>query len=390
MKKRVLSIILCMVMLFSATALPATAVSHNKNTGVISAVVNGYPMKNLADIIKGIYQINKFINYLTGVPILTEETLVLTVDETVQSIVDNIVAKKGVDFGQLYSLVPSFSRSAELITSALKVNIPVLNDELNKVALLLNEAGNPALASVVGLLRVWLSVVDGMQIQLNPVAGQPGVYSFDALVTYRDGRTELCKSNILYDSNKNEICGADGAPALLGFSVDLNQVYSYTGINVWQRNFGFCMEYDLFCFLTPYLMNYVTQRIKFVYDNREWMCQLWKGTYFITNGGEVGFYTRPIGSIGTFYRCVGDEDMMDMTLQVYHRKDLLLSRGPVKHWWVTGFSVDDVCYVPSTLTLVTTITMKDKEMLNAFTKALKKKRLVLDYKVDGLDVTIKW
>lgn len=390
MKKRVLSIILCVVMLFSTTALPATAVSNNKNTGIISAISNGYPMKNLADIISGIYQINKFINYLTGVPILTEEQVVLTVDNTVQGIVDDIVEKKGVDFGQLFSLIPSFSRCAEVITSTFKVNIPELNGELVKVSNQLSTAGSPALATVVGLLRVWLGIVDEIQIQLNPVPGQSGVYSFDALITYRDGRTELCKSGILYNSNTNEICGADGAPAILGFSVDLNQVYSYTGVNVWQRYFGFCVEYDLFCFLTPYLMNYVTQRIKFIYDNREWMCQIWKGTYFITNGGEVGFYTRPIGSVGSFYRCIGDEDMMDMTLQVYHKNDLLLSRGPVKHWWITGFAVDDVCYVPATLTLVSTITMKDKEMLDAFTKALNKKRLVIDYKVDGLDVTIKW
>lgn len=390
MKKKVVSILLCIIMMFTTVALPASAATDNKHVGIISAISNGYPMKNLADIISGVYQVNKFVNYLTGVPFLTEETLVLTFDNTVQGIIDDIIKKTGVDFGQVFSKLPSFSRSAEVITSALKVNIPELDKELNDLSNKLFDSGNAVLSAAVALFRVWLGIVDEMQIQLNPVSGQPGVYTFDALATYRDGRTELFKSNICYNSNTNEICGLDGGPAVLGFSVNLDQVYSYTGVNVWQRYFGFCKEYDLFCFLTPYLMNYVTQRIKFIYDNREWMCQIWKGTYFITNGGEVGFYTRPIGSIGSFYRCIGDEDMMDMTLQIYHKDDLLLNRGPVKHWWITGFSVDSVCYVPATLTLVTTITMKDKEMLKAFTKALKKKWLVLDYKVDDLDVTIKW
>lgn len=391
MKKRLLSVLLCIAMLLPTAALPASAFSFEKAQTAITAVKKGgYPMSSVAAILSGIYQINKAVNSIIGIPLLTEEQMVITVDNTIQGIVNDIKEEKGVDFGEVIAMLPQLNRSAEIITSGLFVDIPVLQDMLKSVAQKLRAEDKTTLAALVGMFKVWLGIVDECQLQLDPVENQPGVYRFDALVTYRDGRQELCTTNILFNSNTNEITGVDDKPAILGFSMDLDQMYTYTGVNVWQRKFGFCMEYDLFCFLTPYIMNYVTQRIKFVYDNREWMCQIWKGTYFITNGGEVGFYTRPLGSIGTFYKCIDDEDMMEMSLDIYHKDELLFSREPVKHWWVTGFEVDNVCYAPITLTLVSTITMKDAEMLEAFTKALDKKALFLDYEVNGLKVTITW
>lgn len=389
MKKRIIALIMCTVMLFSTAAVPASAVSLVKKDGIIDSIENGYTMKNLGDILKGIYQIRIFLNNLTGVPIFSEEKFVVTVDDSIQGIINYIIDKTGVDFGDIFFNIPALDRGAEIITSSLRINIPVLQKQLKKTADLFRDT-KPTVATLLDLMRIWFGLVDVCQIKLTPVKGRPGVYRFDADITYRDGRKETATTNIVYNENTKTIEGMDGGPALLGFSVDLDQMVSYTGIDVWQRHFGFCVEYDLFCFLTPYIMNYVTQRIKFIYDNREWMCQIWKGTYFITNGGEVGFYTRPIGSLGTFYKCAGDDDMLTMSLDVYHKDKLLLHRGPLEHWWVTGFAVDDTCYVPATLTLVTTITMKDKEMFDAFTNALKKKWYALDYETNGLDVTITW
>lgn len=378
-------------MALSVLAVPASAgMIVGNNRGLIGTYINGYPMNDVSDILKGIYQVNKFVNFLLGVPIFTEETLVLTVDDTIQGVIDGIIEDKGVDFGKVAASLPDFSRSAEFITSNLNINIPVLSEMMNKIAMEQRKQGLDVLATITGLMRVWLHIVDNIQVVLTPVDGQNGVYRFDAIVNYRDGSSETMQSGILYNKNTQEICGMDGNPAVLGFNMDMEQNFTYTGINVWQRKFGFCFEYDLFCYLTPYIMNYTTQRIKFIYDNREWMCQMWKGTYFITNGGEVGFYTRPIGSLGTFYKCVDDEDMMYMSLEVYHKDECLIKRAPTLHWWITGFEVDDTGYLPHALTLVSTITMKDKEMFDAFTKALDKKKLVLDYETDGLDVTITW
>ena len=43
------------------------------------------------------------------------------------------------------------------------------------------------------------------------------------------------------------------------------------------------------------------------------MIQIWKGNYLISNGGEVGLYNRKPGSIGSYYNCANDEQMMEMT-----------------------------------------------------------------------------
>jgi len=390
MKSRVIAIILCIIMLFSTSAVPVSMASAAKNGGLIYTIENGYVMPNLGDVLKGITQIRIFLNNLLGVQLFSEDKLVITVDDTIQGIIDGIIEQTGVDFSDIYYNIPALDRGPEIITSTFQVDIPALQDLLAKLAAELKKEDKNTAATLVTLTRIRLGLVDQIQLRLVPVDGMPGVSRFVADITYRDGRTETVESNIVIDDNTKQLCNIDGGPALLGFSVDMDQMVSYTGVDVWQRNFGFCVEYDIFCYLTPYLMNYRTQRIKFIYDSREWMCQIWKGTYFIANGGEVGFYTRPMGSKGTFYKCAEDADMLMMTLDVYHKDEQLLHRGPLEHWWITGFEVDDTCYLPETLTLVSTITMKDKEMFNAFTKALDEKKGVIDYTTDGLDVTITW
>lgn len=390
MKKKIISVILCVVMIFSVAVAPASAVKNDTARTVISALDMGYPMSNVANVLKMIYQINKMINNFLGIPLLTEKTFAITVDDTIQSVIDNIIDKKGVDFSEVYNILPDFSRSADVISSTLHFDIPLLQSITKELANVLFANDKATLGTLTELFRIWLGVVADCKLQLTPVEGQDGLLRFEAVVTYKDGRVETVPSNICINQKTNEMTGIDGGPAVLGFSMDFDQMYTYTGVNVWQRNFGFCVEYDIFCFLTPYIMHYVTQRIKFVYNDKEWMCQVWKGTYFIANGGEVGFYNRPIGSKGTFYKCASDDELLKMSLEVYHGKDLIFKREPIEHWWVTGFEVDDTCYLPETLTLISTITMKDEEMLEAFTKALDKKRLFIDYETDGLDVTIVW
>ena len=390
MKKKVIALIMCVVMLFSTSAVQVNAISLVKKGGIIDTVQNGYPMTNLGDVLQGIYQVRLFINNLTGVKIFSDEKFIVAVDDTIQGIVNNLTHNTGVDISEIYNNIPALDRGAEIITSSLRINIPEFQNQLTKIADEFRAKGMTDMVVATNLIKVWFGLVDVFQFKLTPVDGCVDIYRFDIDVTYYDGRTETLTTNIIYDKNTNQITGINGTPAIFGFSFDLDQAMSYTGIDVWQRYFGFCVEYDIFCYLTPYLMNYRTQRIKFNYDNREWMCQIWKGTYFIANGGEVGFYTRPMGSLGTFYRCAGDDDMLMMTLDVYHKNTKILSRGPLEHWWITGFALNSVCYIPETLTLVSTITMKDKDMLNAFTKALKKKWYAISYKTDGLDVTIKW
>ena len=117
---------------------------------------------------------------------------------------------------------------------------------------------------------------------------------------------------------------------------------------------------------------------------------MWKGRYALANGGELGVYTREAERDGSFYDCAADEDMLVMSIAVYHGDDLIFEREPTLHWWVTGFALSDTAYLPESLTLISTITMRDAEMLSVVVQALDKKRGIIDYVVDGLDVTITW
>lgn len=390
MKKRISAVVLCVVMLFTAMVLPSGAAGLADTVKKLNVYESGYTMPDLGNILRGVHAISMVINRLTGIPVFTDERLSVTVDETIQGVLDRIAEAKGVNFTNVYNFLPPVNRGAELIDNALLLDVPETRRQMKKFADELEAKGQLPAATGLRLTSVWLGLVDELGFVLQEVDGRPGVYRFAAVLTFRDGSKETYSAPIYYDSVSNMLIGDDGKPALLGFYMDLDQMYTYTAVDCWQRNFGFCFEYDLFCYLTPYIMDYTTQRIKFEYDGLEWMCQIWKGRYFIANGGEMGFYNRPKGSIGTYYNCISDDYLMDMSLSIYHGDELIFARPTTKHWWVTGFAVGETAYLPRSLTLVGTVTLLDEDMLAAFVKALKKKSLVLDYEVDGLTVTITW
>ena len=161
-------------------------------------------------------------------------------------------------------------------------------------------------------------------------------------------------------------------------------------VDVWMRDFGFTMFYDIFCYTTP-LFFYNTRRIKFDYADKEWMIQIWKGNYLVSNGAEVGIYSREPGSFGTYYDCATDEQMMEMSMALYHGDNLIFERSKMLHWWLTGFKVSDRLYPASSMTLKFSIDMKDEEMLNAFCEAIENHyRKDMTYTVDGLTVNVVW
>ncbi len=392
MKKRVVALILAIVTLFTAFAVPAGAVGNNSKKAVdlTNIWTDGYPMFDIGALVETFIQFNKDMNAITGMKIFEEDAMVIIVDETLTTIVESIIATVGVDFSKIYNNLPAVNTSAELVTSALNLNIPEAQAFLKDIANKLRNDGNTVAALAIDATAIWLGIVDEVKLMATPVNGKPYLNELGIIVTYRDGRTETFYSGIFYDSKTNEFVGKDGEPALLGYSMDLNQNMVYTGLNTWQREMGFNIFYDIFCYLTPFFFHYTTLRFPFNYGGKDWQIQMWKGRYAIANGGEVGIYTRDESKSGSFYDCGSDEDMLVMSLDVYHGDELLFHRDPTLHWWITGFHVNDTAYLPESLTLVTTITMRDNDMLKAFTDALKKKDLFLDYEVNGLNVTITW
>lgn len=393
MKKRIVAILLSLVTLFSIAVTPvgaATARENSKKVDIVDVWQNGYAMPDIGDIFEVLFEVNKIMYEATGLPIFSNEVIVVTVDSTLQGVVDAMLEETGVDFSKIYKNLPQSNQLAEIVTSTLQLDIPATQEMLTDLSRDYFAQGNIVMGAVIRIVELWMGIVDSVELTTKPYPEEPGCEEIGFIVTYRDGRTESVYSGILYNTISNEFVGKNGEPALLGYSLDLNQNYVYTGINVWQRSMGFNIFYDIFCYLTPFFFHYTTQRIKFVYEGQDWMFQIWKGRYAIANGGELGIYTRDESKNGSFYDCASDEDMLVMSIAVYHGDELIFKREPMLHWWVTGFAISDTAYLPWTLTVVATIEMKDEEMLSVVKEALDKKKGIIDYEVDGLEVTLTW
>ena len=212
----------------------------------------------------------------------------------------------------------------------------------------------------------------------------------EVTVTFYDGQKEVMYPGLYINTVTGEASGKTNSGMIdLGFNCQIPELVVYATVGAWQRYLGFMLLYDILANSSP-LFNYYTRRLKFDYNNKEWMIQIWKGNYaLLTNGAEVGVYNREPGSKGTYYNCASDDELMNMTLQLYHGEDQLFSIGPMKHWWMNGFKLTKTIYQPKDLTMKFSIDMPDEEMLSAFAGAIDKEGTGdVTYVIDGLTIYV--
>ena len=180
---------------------------------------------------------------------------------------------------------------------------------------------------------------------------------------------------------------------MAGFQFNSTGDYYYTNEDPWQRALGYNELYDnAAAFVAIYID---TMRCKFRYDNKDWMIQFWKGQYgYVFVGHEIGVYYKPTNRTAEHYDCVSDADSLYMEMDGLRDGEVLYTRDYGKYWWCTGFVPGklDKFSDRSELQIDARITMKDKEMLNAFVDSLEQNGMVKghDYTVKGLDVYIVW
>ncbi len=174
-----------------------------------------------------------------------------------------------------------------------------------------------------------------------------------------------------------------------GFRYDKNQQIFYSESESWQRNFGFSAAYDAGAALVG--MYYDTMRLKFNYNGYDWLFQLWKGRYGITTGAEMGIYYKEENSDNAIYACAEDEDEVTMSFALYRNDELYMTRGPERHWWLTGFKLFDMAS-PDELTLHATYFMDDSGMADALEEAILDLGFIegINYQRLGLTMTIIW
>jgi UDP-2,3-diacylglucosamine pyrophosphatase LpxH len=174
-----------------------------------------------------------------------------------------------------------------------------------------------------------------------------------------------------------------------GFWYDPGQDIIYSTMNPLQRLFGYAYGYDAAALGMSAIID--CEPIFFDYAGKTWMIELWKGQYGLETGCEIGVYNRVIGSSGVvysildatvgkrpgdtnashnlFFDCVGDSELLLMSSTLYRNGQKVFSRGPEKHWWLTGFKWG-LYSEPQDLTMDVSITCLDNVMTTALVNAL--------------------
>lgn len=159
----------------------------------------------------------------------------------------------------------------------------------------------------------------------------------------------------------------------LGYAYDKSQDIFYSKLNAWQRDMGYCRLYDEAA--APMSMIIDCEPIYFEYDNKRWLIEFWKGQYGMTTGCEIGVYSTDKSDIhseyfdGTFYECVGDNDLLSMSFELNKNGKRLFKRSEA-HWWLTGFKLGEFSK-PGELIVFLKIKLKDSVMRDEFVNGLK-------------------
>ena len=330
---------------------------------------------------------------ITGSPLIPEEHMNVTVDLFIQSLSDEVLAECGLDAAAIFTKFPNINGPAEFIVKVYEIDTVEFRKKLyEKRDELWANKGNETKATIYHFLGAYLSLIDKAEIYTVPTAKNPDIYEVKVRFTFRDGETEVMNPQFYINTVTGECTNRDNSGVFgIGFNFSITDMVVYATTESWMRDFGFCVMYDILANSMPAMFNYNTRRFKFEYDGLEWMVQMWKGNYLISNGAEVGLYSRASDKFGTFYECATDEQMISMSLDLYAGDELIMSRKEDLHWWINGFRIGKKYYLPESMTLVTTLTMKDEDMKNAFCEAIENHYMHdVNYYVDGLRVTVAW
>lgn len=313
-------------------------------------------------------------------------------DEIIQSFCKEIADETGLDLLLMTSNLPESNNYVAMVMDTFQIDTVALREAAFKIKDEKYAEGNSLLGKLFYFFGVYLSIIEKCEAYCAP-APELGkdCYEIHLRITMRDGATEDKETGIIINTATGEVFDRYGNGLVgTGYNFSTADMLVYTLPNAWVRDFGFCFLYDLFSYTTPFFF-YETRRIKFDYEGKDWMVQVWKGNYLVSNGAEVGLYNRDKIRFGTLYDCASDEDMLEMSMQLYHGDEFIFGRESQKHWWLTGFRISDTLYTANSMTLKFTITMKDAEMLKAFCESIDKHyKKDMSYTVDGLTVSVVW
>ena len=325
----------------------------------------------------------------TAFPGLAPKNFDVTIDEKSKEFCDIIKENSYIDIEELVTGLPDLNAPARVLNKVFFFDNGEFSSFMYRLRDRCYEDDRIILGKLFYLIGAYFEVFESASVCLEEQ--EDGKYQFIVYVNYANGKTGTLTTGAFYDPDTGLFYGKNDKGMFdIGYNFDMNEMLVYATVNCWMRDFGFCLGYDIFTYITP-LYYYETRRFKFNYGGKEWMIQAWKGMYVAANGAEVGVYNRDPIRFGTFYDCAGDEDMLNMSFELYHDDELLFSRPECLHWWINGFQLSKELYDADELTLKFTIEMKDEQMLKAFTRSVDFNiHRDVTYKVEGLKVYLEW
>lgn len=399
--KRVIALIMSLIIAFSASVTVSaetvdSVFAEPKLNGLVDyksyLMEEGYPVFTTADFLAITEIFSMVFRFATGQWIFPEKKFNATVDPFLTDVCNYVYENCGLDLVAIIKNLPETNQIPDLVTTTFNIDTLEMRNQIYAKRDEIYESGNEPLAYLIHFLGVYMSVIKECQIYSLPSEDDPVIYEVYLRLVFKDGGEEVFYPGILINTETGMVTNRDNSGIVgIGFNYDLSELLVYATVDCWMRDFGFCLFYDILATSMPLIYNYNTRRFKFEYDGLEWMIQIWKGNYLVTNGGEVGIYNRESGSIGTYYDCATDEQMMNMTLQICHGDKVLVDEGPIMHWWINGFNMSDRMYIPSSLTMKFSIDMPDEEMVKAFCESIDNHYMRdVTYTVEGLTVNVVW
>ncbi|MBR3589152.1 MAG: DUF4474 domain-containing protein [Clostridia bacterium] len=353
---------------------------------------DGTPVNAMPTINGVLDSFTRILRVITGTWMFPRQSMNIEVDEFLTSVSEYITLNSGLDFAAILGNIPKTNQIVDLVTDTFQIDTAELRSRMYEQSNKYFAEDNAAMGFVYGFIGIYFSVIQKCEIYSQPREGSPEIYEVYIRLTFKDGGQEVFFPGLLINTITGECSnvGNDGIVGI-GFNFNLSEMLVYATINCWMRDFGFCYLYDLLATSMPVFFKYDTRRFKFEYNDMEYMIQIWKGNYTISNGGEVGVYCRDKSKSGTYYDCANDEQMLPMSMQILHGDKVLVNKPLQLHWWVNGFNLGKTLYSPQSLTMKFSIAMTDEEMLKAFCEAIdNSKEHDVIYTVDGLTVNAIW
>ena len=192
---------------------------------------------------------------------------------------------------------------------------------------------------------------------------------FIFLIGYIRKRISLKKVRSMPMQDKENLLNDLLAP--FGFCYVPGQDIFSSRLDAWQRDFGYTSLYDKTA--VHFHMVFDKLPVYFIYQNRTWLLEIWKGQYGIATGCEIGLYhtdhiLSPEEYSTASFTSVPDSDMIQMSFMLC-RNDIPMAKLHKKHWWLTAFK-PGLFSRPSQLSALITLTFPNQEMANAYADGL--------------------